>query len=362
MKSTKRKRGMGSIFVHGNSLYVGYYHKGKQIKERVGPKGIVTRGQAEQALKARMGEVVQGKFKLETPQSGISLLDLINKYLKWIKENQKCYKREAQVTNKFLEFIGNSNINELTSWQIEKYKSKRKQEGVKPSTINRELNVLRSMFNRAIEWGDASNNPLNGVKKAKPLNPDEYERKPLYIPNDVLDKIVENSPDNLKPFVVVARHTGMRLSELVNVKWSDVDPNKEYIYVKDSKNYSQRDVPLNLVAKDTLSKLSKESDNVFIYSSKDSVGKAWRRVLKKIGIKGYRPHDLRHSFITDLVTNGVDFITIMEITGHKDIRMLKRYSHPSNEHKKKAVKSLEKCSSNHTTITQEESNVEFINK
>ncbi len=57
----------------------------------------------------------------------------------------------------------------------------------------------------------------------------------------------------------------------------------------------------------------------------------------------YRLHDIRHSFITDLVTKGFDMKTIMEITGHKDIRMLiERYTHPSQEHKKSAVESLEK--------------------
>ena len=54
----------------------------------------------------------------------------------------------------------------------------------------------------------------------------------------------------------------------------------------------------------------------------------------------YRLHDLRHTFITDLITSGVDIITIMEITGHKDIRMIKQYSHPTDIHKKQAVEKL----------------------
>lgn len=58
------------------------------------------------------------------------------------------------------------------------------------------------------------------------------------------------------------------------------------------------------------------------------------------GLSEYQLHDLRHTFITDLVAKGVDIITIMEKTGHKDIRMIKRYSHPTDNHKKQAVQKL----------------------
>ena len=62
-----RKRGTGSIFKYGVSLWIAFYDHGKQVKERVGPIGFVTKSQAEQALKARMGKVVEGRFNLEKP-------------------------------------------------------------------------------------------------------------------------------------------------------------------------------------------------------------------------------------------------------------------------------------------------------
>jgi len=82
---------------------------------------------------------------------------------------------------------------------------------------------------------------------------------------------------------------------------------------------------------------------IFNYATKDSVGTALRRPLRRLGLKGkYRLHDLRHCFITDLVTNGFDIRTIMQIAGHKDMRTsIQRYTHPTFEHKKKAVKMLE---------------------
>jgi integrase len=352
MARKHRKRGMGSIFKHGPSWWIGYYVDGRLFRERIGPIGLVTKGQAEQALKARLGEVVQGRFNLEKLKKTIPLSKLVEKYLQWIKENQKGFERESGITEFFLIFIGDRGINEIASWNIDQYKSERRKDGVKPATINRELTVLRSMFNRAIEWGDMTANPVNGVKKAKPLKADEYERESKYVPNEVFAQIVKAASPQLSAFITIARHTGMRLGEILKLVRNDVDDEKEQIYVRDTKNFSQRAVPVNAVARKALPTLPQERERFFIYKNRHAVESAWRHALEKARISGFRIHDLRHSFITDMVTKGVDITTVMEITGHRDIRMLKRYSHPTQEHNKQAVKLLETIPGIHTTFTQ----------
>jgi len=132
----------------------------------------------------------------------------------------------------------------------------------------------------------------------------------------------------------------MRVSELINLKWSDIDFKNEVIFVNDSKNFTQRLIPMNKLVLDTLKSLVYGHERAFNFKSRDSVGSTWRKVRNRLNLKKYRLHDLRHTFITDLITSGVDIITIMEITGHKDIRMIKRYSHPTNSHKKQAVEKL----------------------
>lgn len=353
MGKKQRKRGMGSIFKHGPSWWIGYYVDGKLVRERIGPIGLVTKGQAEQALKARLGEVVQGRFNLEKVKKTIPLRKLMEKYLQWIKENQKGFERESGITKFFFNFVGDRGINEITSWNIDQYKSERRKDGLKPATINRELTVLRSMFNRAIEWGDMTANPVNGVKKAKPLKADEYERESKYVPNEVFAQIVRAASPQLSAFITIARHTGMRLGEILKLVRNDVDFEKEQTYVRDTKNFNQRAVPVNAVVREALSTLPKETEGFFTYKNRSGVERAWRHALDRAGVSGFRIHDLRHSFITDIVTKGVDIPTVMEITGHRDIRMLKRYSHPTEEHKKQAVKLLEFAPGIHTIFTQE---------
>jgi len=197
-RNKKRTRGSGSIYSRGKTWYIAYYVNGEQIKEKIGTAPLVTKGQAELALKARLGEVVQDRYKLEKAKKRIRLVKLIGKYLNWIKENQKGYSREVSISKHFLEFIGDKYIDSISTWDIEKYKSKIKQDGMKPSTVNRELNMLRSMFNRAVEWGEVEKNPLDGVKKLKPLKAEDYERKPEYISNEVFTTILNASSTNLR--------------------------------------------------------------------------------------------------------------------------------------------------------------------
>jgi len=360
-RNIKRRKGTGSIFQRGKTWYIAYYANGEQIKEKIGTVPLVTKGQAELALKARLGEVVQDRFKLEKTKNRIRLSKLIEQYMDWITENQKGYSREVTISKHFLEFIGDKYIDSISTWDIEKYKSIRKQDGMKPSTVNRELNMLRSMFNRAVDWGQVEKNPLDGVKKLKPLKAEDYERKPLYIPNDAFMDILNGSSHNLSNFLIVAKNTGMRVSELINLEWLDIDFNLQLIKVKESKNYTQRYVPMNATVIIVLESFDKSGDKVFPYKSRDSVGSTWRKVKERLGLKQYRLHDLRHTFITDLVTSGVDIITIMEITGHKDIRMLKHYTHPTISHKIEAVKKIENAPNNPTTIPSNKDGANFVN-
>jgi site-specific recombinase XerC len=131
-------------------------------------------------------------------KESIDLRDLIGKYLNWVNDNQKTCRTEIHVTNQFLEFSGNKRINKISIWEVEQYKSQRRKDGLKPSTINRELTVLRSMFNRAVEWGEINQSPLKGVKKSLPFRPEDYDRKAEYIPSEVFADIVEKANESLR--------------------------------------------------------------------------------------------------------------------------------------------------------------------
>ena len=104
---------------------------------------------------------------------------------------------------------------------------------------------------------------------------------------------------------------------------------------------------------------SPAAEYVFTYKGNKigSFKTAFNGALRRSGVKRFTFHDLRHTFASNLVMNGVDIVTVAELMGHKDLSMTKRYSHPTPEHKKQAIKSL-----NFNNLNSREIHLEAIEK
>jgi integrase len=195
---------------------------------------------------------------------------------------------------------------------IEKYKAKRL-EKVKPATVNRELATLKNMFTMAIKWGYIKINPAKEVKLLK-----EPPGRLRYLKPEEAEVLLSSCADHIRPIVVTALNTGMRKGELQKLKWAYVDFKNQKITVINAKNNESRIIPINKT-------LYKE-----LYA-----------LLEKANIEDFRFHDLRHTFGSYLVMQGVDLKTVQQIMGHKDIRMTMRYAHLSPEYVQKAVETLD---------------------
>ena len=326
------------VYAKGNRWYIDYYVNGKRKRESVGPTDKITRSLAEKALKSRIGEIVQGKFKLEEKKKPEQFKSLLEKYLAWAKDNHRSYQRDVTISKSLEKFFKGMFIDSINSWNVEKYKSKRKSHGLSLSSINRELTVFKRIFNLGKEWKLASENPVTGVKFFKiPI------QKPRVLSEDEFKMLYNSASEHLKPILFVAISTGMRKGEILNLKWKDINLKENYIVVTDSKNYESRDIPINDYLKRVLLKLkhdASEEDYLFCYHDKKPIEYLYRSfgtALKRSGISKCTFHTLRHTFATRAVMAGVDIVTLKELLGHKTIAMTMRYSHPTPEHKKRAV-------------------------
>jgi len=124
--------------------------------------------------------------------------------------------------------------------------------------------------------------------------------------------------------------------------------------VEGTKNGEIRRVPMNHKLTATLEGAKKVSKGDYVFSENGKpygdVKTGWWSALKKAKIEGFRFHDLRHTFGSRLGMAGVDIRTIQELMGHKDSKMTMRYSHPTPEHKKNAVKMLDRVTTFFTTV------------
>jgi integrase len=330
------------VYVKGNRWYIDYYVNGKRKREVVNITGkdpaTITLRDAEKAFSIRKAEIAQGKFDIINTQKQVKFEVLLNDYLEWAKDNHRSYQRDVTISKVLERFFKGMHINTISSWHVEKYKSKRKADGLCLSTVNRELTVLKRIFNLGIQWKLVNENPVTGVKFFKiPI------QKPRVLSEEEFKMLYNSASEHLKPILFVAISTGMRKGEILNLQWKDINFEENYIVVRDSKNYESRDIPISDLLKRALLRLKqvdREEDYLFCYHDKKPIEYLYRSfgtALKRSGINKCTFHTLRHTFATRVVMAGVDIVTLKELLGHKTIQMTMRYSHPSPEHKKRAV-------------------------
>jgi len=354
---------------------------------------------AEKVIAKRKAEIAENKFldKRKEPDP-VKFYDFAKEYLQWSNANKKptSYRRDLSLMRQLNKEFETKAIQEITTWQIEKYKAKRKEEinrpgavmgsfkrerkdgsqeeiwyvdyrgpqgdkvrkiigpskkdaeayfakskaTTQPATVNRELALLKHMYSKAIEWGRYEENPAKKVKLLK----GEVKRVRFLMPDDV-QKLLSNCADHLKPIVTVAVHTGMRKGELLSLNWDQVNFEQGIISLLDTKNHKRRDISMNETVKATLTGMERKGSYVFSAEDGGSFGdvrRSFETALRRSGIQDFRFHDLRHTFASNLVMESVDIVTVMELMGHKDLTMTLRYTHLAPNHKTKAVNILDR--------------------
>lgn len=327
----------------GNNWYIDYYANGIRMRERVGS----SRQLAEIVLKKRMVAVAEGRFLDIKKRESIKFVDFADEYLELHSKHKKSYYTDEKIAGLLKKVFAGKCLHEITTLEIEKFKVKRAAE-VSPATVNRALAVLKSMFNRAIEWRKTTENPCKGVKMLK-----ENNQRLRFLEKEEIRRLLEtideliliNKHDqylHLKPIVIIALHTGMRKGEILGLKWRDVDIQRKTIHLSDTKNGEKRDVPMNDIVTKTIIAVPKHRDSAYIFCNQKGepygdIKKSFLTAIKKSDIVDFHFHDLRHTFASQLVMAGVDLNTVRDLLGHKSLEMTLRYSHLSPEHKQRAV-------------------------
>ena len=372
-----------AIYQRGNQWWIEFRYKKKRYREPIGPDEDLARD----VLAQRRVEIRENRFfpdKVKEPDP-VKFYDFAKQYLEWAKANKKAlsYRNLLSLMRQVNREFEEKAIQEITTWQIEKYKAKRKEEVkkprkknltkavknvspgsqakiIKPATVNRELALLKHMFTKAIEWGKLKENPAKKVKLLK-----GEVRRVRYLMPDEVRRLLSNCTDHLKPIVTVALNTGMRKSEILGLTWNQVNFEQGIITLTDTKNGERRDIPMNETVKATLKVVERKGDHVFCNGEGETfanVRRSFDTAVRKSMIEDFRFHDLRHCFASSLIMQGVDIMTVKELMGHKDLTMTLRYSHLAPSHKTKAVNVLDTAWSQFTPQSEKEKKVQSIRR
>jgi len=275
---------------------------------------------------------------------------------------ESSYKRNILSAGHLNGFFGNKRIRSIENNEVlmRKYinlrkeairekqlKQGRDESEITYTSINRELALMRSMYNVLIKAGKARKNPISlvtlfeEIQKERVLSVFEVEK--------ILQEI-ENADvryHHLKHILVIGLNTAMRMGEILNMKKSWIDLDQGIITVpRGSQKRKKKDkkVPINSRIKEVLTHLIKKKtgSEYLIINPKTgtrftAIQNSWNGILKKAGLEGIpgvdklRLHDVRHTAATNLARGGKDIKFIAQYLGHSDVRTSARYIHYSDE-------------------------------
>lgn len=240
-------------------------------------------------------------------------------------------------------------LSEINPGLVRRYITERTEEGAKPATINREISLLKSILYAAEYDGIIASNPIRGrrVKKLEENNSREKIILAMNFSDDQLQRLINAAAPHLKPILKLAIITGMRKSEILNLRWSDIDFRLGVIRVRPeiAKSKKERYIPICGELINDLLSIERQGEFIFqnLRTGKNigEIRRAFFSAVKKAGINGLRFHDLRHLAAYRLV-KVTDVVTASKILGHSSIQMTMRYVHPTDADKRLAIeKALE---------------------
>lgn len=256
-----------------------------------------------------------------------TLGSLIARYLEVVTPRKKSF---IQETNRLLKLsrlpIARVAAGSLTAQDIAKLRDERLMR-VGGQAVRHDLNALSHVYTVAIREWDVGlvANPVHGVWK--PAISASRERRLTPWEGATLMDYLTRCPKDLRDFIVLALETGMRKGEIFRIDRKDVNVAVHTLAIPITKNGSSRIIPLSTEATKILINRSDGGHGRLFPYDEPWCRYHWRKLLKETGILDLHFHDLRHESISRFFERGLSVPEVALISGHKDYRMLARYTH-----------------------------------
>lgn len=266
----------------------------------------------------------------------LSWKEAVVRYLR--ETNNKDRQNEINLFRYLDPFLGHMMLDEIRRMHIDAIIHKRLSEGVTNATVNRLLQKLRAVLNKAKkEWEVKCDPPF--IKLLK-----EPKKRVRWLTQAEANRLMLALPPHLADMMAFSLETGLRESNVTLLRWDQVNLSQRVIYIEGSdilKTEKAFAVPLSDRAVEIIIKCGGNNPTrVFTYKGEPvrrANGKAFRNACKKVGIEDFRWHDLRHTWATWHVQRGTPLEVLQELGGWSDFKMVKRYAHFSHDHLRKYV-------------------------
>lgn len=323
-----------ALYRRGRIWYADFYVQGQRVQVSA---GTTNRREAQKFYVLRLSEIEQHMYVKPTK---VTLSQFGEQYLDFAKVNKRSWLRDEQILVHLGKFFGTNLLKNIGPLQVEQYKQARIAEA--PATVNRELALLKHMFNLAETWGLFHG--MNPVRRVKFFHEDNDVLR--IISREEEECLLAHCSPYLQDLIVFAINTGLRAGDILNLTWEEVDLEGNVIIPRVRKNRKQLEVPLNDEAGRIVRAWHgiKKCRYVFYNSETgDRFKDLWlglKKACRKAGLEAVDWHTFRHTFATRINKNGADIVTLTELLGHSDVKVTMRYAHTSRAAKAAAVRSL----------------------
>jgi integrase len=229
-------------------------------------------------------------------------------------------------------------LSEITKADINHFVENCRAKGRKAATINRYLAALSALFSQARDYWDCRV-PAFKVSKFKQKEPVESVK--YFADMDEIKRIADSAAKHLRPIILTAVYTGLRMGRILSLKWDQVDfDNMQIVFI--GKNGLNQSVPMVPQLRELLESLPRVSGFVFMFRGQalKSIKAGWRAACDRAGIEYKNFHTLRHTTATWLLRDSKDLRLVKEVLGHKTIQTTLKYAHLANDHKAEGLNHL----------------------
>jgi integrase len=323
----------------GRTFYQRYVDsRGRQRQFKIGPADVLSLNQARRKARSVLSESILGadpQARRQELRSIPTLNQLVrDRYLPHAQASKRSWKVDETILRiHILPALGRLPLDEISNGRIAGLINDMRAEEYASATTNRVLVILRYIFNLARKWNvpGATVNPTAGLATAP-----EVHRQRFLTPEETRRVIASVNAEENKlaaRAIMLLLLTGARRNEVTHAKWEYVDWQRRTLLVPVSKSGRPRAVALNAAAVTLLQSLPRTPGNEYIFPSPHtgrpcaSLFYPWDRIRHRAGLTDVRLHDLRHSFASFLVNQGVSLYVVQDLLGHTQPRTTQRYAH-----------------------------------
>lgn len=306
-------------------------------------KDVRSRKDAMKRLMLLIGDRERGRLQLPRKKAIPTLAEYSKTYLGLCKEAKgNTFAMKQRAVNALTNFVGDSPLDKITPFIIEKYRIDRKTSGIKDSSINVDVSILSHILTTAIKAGVLDKNPCQSVKRLKVT-----QTKDRILSGEEIGLLLNKLQGKDRLMVLVGLLTGLRLGGVLGLSWQDIDFSKGLI-TSSHKIGKLVSIPMSDYLSGELLRWKENNPGDSVFESRlltraVTVGYSnhFSKLFKGLGIQDFTFHNLRHTFASLLQSElGIGAVVVQGMTRHSSLGMLQKYSHTGLSNKQHAIQAL----------------------